>query len=694
MNYEQGCSSMPEPAISANTTLKLDASRPLPSPTLRGSQRSNEDRLTSALMNRADLFDGRLDDLGADLFTLELPRALAMAAVEEIRRSGTSSARLAAEAVVAAGQFSTQHVEQYLEQLDQDWPPEALTQYWIDDALAVLVDRVHALALERALSKAQSALQSPNVSAADVAASLRHAVSKIQPTAKGTASRSFLPWRSFPVKALPEPVCTYVVEAAAAIGVDVSFIALLVLAVIGSVIGTTRRIRLKSTWAEFAIIWAIIVGRSGTIKSAAVELVLRYLRQLQAKAMQDHAEAMDIYERDVLHYKVALKEWEHKGCKNGEEPPAKPELPIRRRFLCSDVTVEGLAPILANAPRGLLLGRDELAAWLNSFDSYKGTRGSDVAHWLELHRAGTLLIDRKTGDHKTIYVPCAALSIAGTIQPRTLARALGQEHFENGLAARMLMAMPPKVRKHWTKAELSPQTESAFAGVIDRLLALNHNLDQDGQPVPVDVPFSTAGLAAWAAFYEDHARAEEEMADENLEAAYAKAEGYAARFALIVHFIRLAAGDPTLTDAVDERSVEAGATLARWFCYETERIYGVLCETDEQAKPRRLVEWIRGRGGSVTANELYHSSRSYATIDDAKAALDELCRLSLGKWAHPAHGPKGGRPAPRFQLAEGVTVTETPAHDSASEGFSFSDGLGERKSTHNEAARKDAKWKL
>lgn len=324
----------------------------------------------------------------------------------------------------------------------------------------------------------------------------------------------------------------------------------------------------------------------------------------------------------------------------------------------------------------------------------QGTRGGDVAHWLELHRAGSLLIDRKTGDRRTIYVPRAALSIAGTIQPRTLARALGQEHFENGLAARMLMAMPPKVRKRWTEAELSRLTEAKFESIIDRLLTLNHNSDQDGQPIPVDVPMTSTARAAWTAFYDHHADEQAEIADEDLEAAYSKAEAYAARFALIVHFIRWAAGDPTLTDAVDEQSIEAGVMLARWFCYETERIYGVLRETDEQAKHRRLVEWIRGRGGSVTANDLYHSSRRYATIDDAKAAFDELCRLDLGKWTHPAPGPKGGRPAPRFQLVDGVTVTKTHADDSASEGFSFSDGLDERESTHNEAARKEVEWTL
>ena len=650
------------------TTVAPDESRPLPLPTLRGSQETNEDLLLCAIVNRADLLDGQVDRIGGDLFTDDLRRTLALEAAEQIRKSGTCSPRLVAEAAVADGRFTKRQVEEYLQRLDSEWPPEALSRYWVDDALAVLVNRVQTLALDRALSKAQSQLQSPDVLAADVAVSLRHSVSEIQPTAIGTASRSFLPWRRFPVKALPEPVSTYVAEAAAAIGCDVTYIALPVLAVMASVIGTTRRIHLKRTWAEFPIVWAIIVGVSGTIKSPALELVLAYLRRLQAKAMQEHAEMMATYERDMLDYKVVLKEWERTGRKSEKEPPTKPELPICRRLLCSDVTVEGLAPILANTPRGLLLNRDELAAWLNSFDGYKGTRGSDVAHWLELHRAGPLLIDRKTGDPKNIYVPRAALSIVGSIQPKTLTRALGQEHFENGLAARMLMAMPPKVRKRWTEADLPRLIEAAFERVIDRLLTLNHNVDQDGQPVPVDVPLSPAGKAAWVAFYKDHARAEAEMADENLEAAYSKTEAYAARFALIVHFIRWAADDPTLTDAIDERSVDAGATLARWFCHETERIYSALRETDEQAGQRRRVESIQRKGGQVTVRE-WQRTRSHKTASDSEAELAGLVKAGLGAWKYPKPGPAGGAPSKLFQLTTSSDTDRTPTADGANGGI-------------------------
>jgi hypothetical protein len=109
------------------------------------------------------------------------------------------------------------------------------------------------------------------------------------------------------------------------------------------------------------------------------------------------------------------------------------------RYIVSDVTIEALAEQLSHNPRGLLADCDELGALIKSFDQYRGGRGGDAQRWLSIHRAGELLIDRKTGTNKTTFVRHAAVSMAGGIQPGVLRRVLGQEHFENGLAPRLLL---------------------------------------------------------------------------------------------------------------------------------------------------------------------------------------------------------------------------------------------------------------
>src|SRR5262249_21717934 len=129
-----------------------------------------------------------------------------------------------------------------------------------------------------------------------------------------------------------------------------------------------------------------------------------------------------------------------------------PPPPVCQRVLCSDITIEKVAQILNENPRGVLVHRDELAAWVGSFTRYKSGGGrSDLPHWLEMFRAEPMIVDRKGGD--TVYVPRAAVSVCGTIQPGAMRRMLATaEALEAGLTARLLVARPPRTPKTWTDA--------------------------------------------------------------------------------------------------------------------------------------------------------------------------------------------------------------------------------------------------
>ena len=129
------------------------------------------------------------------------------------------------------------------------------------------------------------------------------------------------------------------------------------------------------------------------------------------------------YEAELAHYEKALAEWKRDKNTTGE-PPTKPEAPQAERCIVSDTTVEALAPLLLANPRGLLLARDELAGWIGSFDRYAGGKGgADAAHWLSMHNGESIVVDRKTGIPRTIYVPQAAVCVCGGIQPAILHRA-------------------------------------------------------------------------------------------------------------------------------------------------------------------------------------------------------------------------------------------------------------------------------
>jgi hypothetical protein len=311
----------------------------------------------------------------------------------------------------------------------------------------------------------------------------------------------------------------------------------------------------------------------------------------------------------------------------------------------------------------VLAAVDELATWLGGFDQYHARGGADVAKWLSIHRAESLIVDRKTGSKKMIFVKRAAVSLAGTIQPRALRRALGDLYFDNGLAARLLLASPPRMAKKWTEASVDLDTYKAVERVYSRLLALNFASNEADEPaVPIDVPLSAEAKSIWVSFYEEHAQAME-AAYGKLAAAYAKLEAYAARFALVFCMANIVATD-TWTMAndvmIDARSMMAGVELARWFRQETERVYAIIEESDTETGRRQIIELIQQHDGQITANDLRRRSRRFVTSDDAEKFLDGLVRDGLGCWGDVTPSHAGGRPTRVFMLPDRVSVSETP----------------------------------
>jgi hypothetical protein len=458
-----------------------------------------------------------------------------------------------------------------------------------------------------------------------------------------------LVYHPFPTESLPDPIRGFVAAGAKAIGCDASFLALPLLTAIAASIGNTRRLELKRGWYAPAILWTAVVGESGTAKTPAFKLVMHAVRERQRKALKRHKEEMkrflveyEMWERDYLKWKGA------KG--DVGEPPEKPEPPAAERFIVSDTTVEALAPILLTNLRGLLLARDELAGWIGSFDRYAGKNktGADAPQWLSTFNAENIIVDRKTGTQKTIFVPHAAVCVTGGIQPGILQRALSPEHRESGLAARLLLAYPPRKAKRWTDAGIEANAEDELVELFERLYERLQPEFSDGEPRPALVRLTPEAKTAWVSYYNAHAAEQVDLTGD-MAAAWSKLEEYAARLALIIHYVRWAAGDVANERMLDVTSMRAGIELANWFKNEARRIYLILDESDTQRDQRRLVEWIERRGGTVAIREVQAGCRWLRAPGAAEAALEELVKAGRGTWEQSQPGQRG-KPARRFRL--------------------------------------------
>ena len=435
------------------------------------------------------------------------------------------------------------------------------------------------------------------------------------------------PFEPFPVDVFPDPIRSFITEIANTTRTDSCFSALPMLAQLGSLIGNSYRLWINSTWIEPSIIWAATVGESGTLKSPPLDLATSTLERWQSKAFADYQKQKESYETDLALYEKELRCW--KGDPQGGDPPERPIAPIPVRYIIEDTTMEALMDVLPEQLRGLLLRRDELAGGF-CFNEYKGGSGGDVARWLKIHKARPITNDRKTGTRLT-HVPCPFVCVTGTIQPGVLRKALGTDHFENGLAPRLLLAMPPRNQKQYVEPNISDALQRTVDAVLDRMRSLPMNLDENGFPAPTMLPFAPDAKQAWENFVNEWG-AESFLLTGDDAAAAAKLECYGARFALILFLTRWACGDPSANGPVDLRAVQDGVRLVRWFSRETKRVYQRLRESPGEQMARAAWRVIEQKGWIITARELYRATRLIKGPDEANRFLDSLVQAGRGVW--------------------------------------------------------------
>lgn len=459
-------------------------------------------------------------------------------------------------------------------------------------------------------------------------------------------------YKPFPTESLPEPIRSYIMAGAESLNCDPVYIAMPALATIASCIGNTARILLKRDWKEPAVLWTAIIGESGTMKSPAFKMAVNILKTIQYKALTQYGADMRAYAKVVEEYEIALAH--SKRSANAPKPQEKPQEPAAQRFWVSDVTSEAIAPILINNPKGVLCAVDELATWVRGFDRYvSGGKGADVARWLSMYDADSILIDRKTQEQRIISVPSAAVSLAGTIQPGVFLDCFKQKSLrESGLLARILIAMPPAKPALWSEAEIPEDIKQGYESVLAGLIEWQPVVDENHIVIPQYIGMAHKAKERFITFVDEHADEAVELSGD-LSAAWSKLKGVAARLALIFECVKTIAANPYATPAdikVGIESVESAITLVNWFKLEAARIYESFSEDESGHRFDTIVDAIKEYGGAVSPRDLMRIGPCYKSKGQAKRKLDEMAKEGLGFWRYRKIGDKGGAPTMEFAL--------------------------------------------
>lgn len=457
-------------------------------------------------------------------------------------------------------------------------------------------------------------------------------------------------WKSFPLHALPAELSAYLEEVGRMLHCDPSWAALASLVTMGGAIGNSRVCRLNDTWLEPAVFWGCLVAEASSMKSSASDLATQ-----PAVNLSDGFAAQNM--ADAEQYEAAFETWRFNGrfAKSGEgekdatPPPKKPKC---RRVRVEDITVEKLAEMLFDNPKGLILIRDELGGWFSSFTRYKsgGAGGSDLDFWLEVFRARSKTVDRKSGSRPSLHVPKCATSVYGTWQPGAVAGVFTPEFFERGFVARILFAMPPASRRVFVEGGIHPDVKDAYFETFNRLYYIDGPGSVTPGPNSVVTEFSPAGLEAWKAFYEAWSDRQWQTYGE-IGYALAKLEAYCARFAMLFALIDFVNGH-TAQELIEPIHVERAFHVVEWFAGEAERLYVTVETPNHMRNLSRLATFIRSRHeGIMTPRRLLQSNpKKYRTTEVTTAMLEELVAAKLARIDTTTPGSKGGRPSLRYVI--------------------------------------------
>lgn len=127
-----------------------------------------------------------------------------------------------------------------------------------------------------------------------------------------------------------------------------------------------------------------LIGRPGANKSHPLSFAMKPFLDYDYQQNQ-------VFEKALAKYDELMSMSRKERAESGEEQ--FPQEPVRKRFLISDVTPEGLSLIHAQNKRGLCLWADELSAWFKNFNRYNN--GSEEQFWLSVFSAKTTISDRK-----------------------------------------------------------------------------------------------------------------------------------------------------------------------------------------------------------------------------------------------------------------------------------------------------------
>lgn len=333
----------------------------------------------------------------------------------------------------------------------------------------------------------------------------------------------------FPLTIFPDKLRAMIESYNNAFGLPSDYFGLSILTISGAVIGNSMAAVDRGQY-HAPMIFGVLVGSASIGKTPAIKICLAPVIEIERRLEQ-------AYEEEKAEYDRMERE---EGVDESEQAP-----PNRKELLLNDVTTEAVVRVMRRNRRGLLLFRDEVAAWLNSMNAYRG-RGGDKNFYMETWSSSPSKINRSGQDNAPIMLYYPFCSVVGSIQPAILQRLADGNSDLDGFLARLLFAFPENTEKpRYQRLLPDPALSDHWAGIINMLWAIPCRVGdyeaEDFRPIAIQTGYKAGQL--YEQWFNENAAAIDATDDEVVKAILGKFDSYVLRMALIIEMLHWAEGE-------------------------------------------------------------------------------------------------------------------------------------------------------
>jgi len=224
---------------------------------------------------------------------------------------------------------------------------------------------------------------------------------------------------SFPYDIFPIQIQDLINDAENTIGYNPEYLSTGILSVCATALGNTVNL-FNGSYKSQPILWLAIIGRQGIGKTHPLKFTKRPIEKKDKQSYREFQELQQNYESQ-----------DNKGKK-----------PNCVKYILTDFTPEKLAETLQYNKKGVLIFKDELIGWINSFDQYK--KGGDQQKYLEFFNGDSLTVDRVS--KPPIRVEKTNVNILGGLQPKKLKELASNGRDDDGFLSRLLFVYPTNLK--------------------------------------------------------------------------------------------------------------------------------------------------------------------------------------------------------------------------------------------------------